>query len=171
MIELERKARMHNHEHVAPPALVYEANLQSATTLLAQSSTPALVYEANSQSATTLLAQSSTHALVYEANSQPATTLLAQSSTTALSNDARNAKASTEIEYSSEVPTFKSTLAMLKTPSVALVLAQGAPSVIPFGITSTFLNDYLAQDKGMTVEVRNPAFLWFSFVYLMDLSA
>jgi hypothetical protein len=59
------------------------------------------------------------------------------------------------VVYESEKATLKSTWTMLKTPTVILILVQGAPSVIPFGITSTFLNDYLAQDKGMAVEVRS----------------
>lgn len=56
--------------------------------------------------------------------------------------------------YPVEEVSFQSTCKLLKTPTVILILVQGAPSVIPFGITSTFLNDYLAQEKGLTVEVR-----------------
>lgn len=56
--------------------------------------------------------------------------------------------------YPLESASIKSTCNLLSTPTVTLLLIQGAPSVLPFGITSTFLNDYLAQDKGLQVEVR-----------------
>jgi MFS family permease len=56
--------------------------------------------------------------------------------------------------YPVESASIKSTCNLLLTPTVILLLIQGAPSVLPFGITSTFLNDYLAQDKGLQVEVR-----------------
>jgi hypothetical protein len=46
---------------------------------------------------------------------------------------------------------------LLSTPSVLLALLQGAPGCIPWGIVNAFLNDFLSQDRGMTVEVRQ----WF----------
>jgi len=54
-----------------------------------------------------------------------------------------------------EKPTLKTTCEMLKTPTLILLLLQGAPSVVPFGIASVFLNDFLAQEKGLTTEVRD----------------
>jgi MFS family permease len=43
---------------------------------------------------------------------------------------------------------------LVSTPSVLLALLQGAPGCIPWGIVNAFLNDFLSQDRGMTVEVR-----------------
>lgn len=67
--------------------------------------------------------------------------------------------------YPVEQVSLKSTCRLLSTPTVILLLIQGAPSVIPFGITSTFLNDYLAQDKGLAVEVRRMELELFLFSY------
>lgn len=66
-----------------------------------------------------------------------------------------------EIVYNTEKPSLKSTCKMLKTPTVFLILIQGAPSVIPFGIASTFLNDYLSQEKGLAVEGATSFLLLF----------
>jgi hypothetical protein len=55
--------------------------------------------------------------------------------------------------YVAEVPSSRTTCNMLRVPSVILLLIQGAPNVIPFGITSVFLNDFLSQDKGLSTEV------------------
>lgn len=43
---------------------------------------------------------------------------------------------------------------LLSTPTVLLALFQGAPGCIPWGIVNTYLNDFLSQDRGMTVQVR-----------------
>lgn len=59
--------------------------------------------------------------------------------------------------YIIEMPSSRTTCNMLRVPSVVLLLVQGAPNVIPFGITSVFLNDYLSQDKGLTTEVSAKA--------------
>jgi hypothetical protein len=42
---------------------------------------------------------------------------------------------------------------LLSTPTVLLALLQGGPGCIPWGILNTYLNDYLAENRGMTVEV------------------
>jgi len=47
------------------------------------------------------------------------------------------------------IQTFHS---LLKTPSVLLCIIQGAPGCIPWGIINTYLNDYLSQDVGLSVE-------------------
>ena len=44
---------------------------------------------------------------------------------------------------------FKS---LLSTPTVILALTQGAPGCIPWGLVNTYLNDFLAEDRGMSVE-------------------
>lgn len=41
---------------------------------------------------------------------------------------------------------------LLTTPTVVLALMQGAPGCVPWGIINTFLNDFLSEDRGMTVE-------------------
>lgn len=56
--------------------------------------------------------------------------------------------------YPVEKPSIRTTLLLIKTPTIILILIQGIPSVIPLGIASTFLNDYLSQEKGLSVEVR-----------------
>lgn len=60
-----------------------------------------------------------------------------------------------------EKPTLKTTCEMLKTPTLILLLLQGAPSVVPFGIASVFLNDFLAQEKGLTTEQATSVLLTF----------
>ena len=49
---------------------------------------------------------------------------------------------------------WRTTKEMITTPTVALVFLGAAPGALPFGFGSVFLNDYLAEDRGMTVEVR-----------------
>ena len=57
------------------------------------------------------------------------------------------------IQYPAEKPSIRSTLNLVQTPTLALILIQGIPSVIPLGMISTFLNDYLSQEKGLSIEV------------------
>lgn len=59
-----------------------------------------------------------------------------------------------ESRYVTEHPSWKNTWKMLCTPTVILVILQGAPNVIPFGIISVYLNDFLSQNKGLTIEVK-----------------
>ena len=40
---------------------------------------------------------------------------------------------------------------LLSTPTLVLTVLQGAPGCVPWGIVNTFLNDYLAVDRGMSV--------------------
>ena len=42
---------------------------------------------------------------------------------------------------------------LLSTPTVVLSLLQGAPGCVPWGIVNSFLNDYLSENRGMSVEV------------------
>lgn len=48
---------------------------------------------------------------------------------------------------------FMSLLSLLSCPTVLLTFLQGAPGCLPWGIVNSFLNDFLAKDRGMTVEV------------------
>jgi predicted MFS family arabinose efflux permease len=41
---------------------------------------------------------------------------------------------------------------LLRTPSVALILIQGVPGCVPWGIFYVYLNDYLSENKGFSVE-------------------
>jgi MFS family permease len=59
-----------------------------------------------------------------------------------------------EQEVVDDKVSWKTTKEMITTPTVALVLLGAAPGALPFGFGSVFLNDYLAEDRGMTVEVR-----------------
>jgi len=54
--------------------------------------------------------------------------------------------------YDSWTIRFRSFLSLMSTPSVLLAMGQGAPGCVPWGIINTYLNDYLAEDRGMTVE-------------------
>jgi hypothetical protein len=49
---------------------------------------------------------------------------------------------------------WKTFLSLLSTPTVVLSLLQGAPGCVPWGIVNTYLNDFLSENRGMTVEVR-----------------
>ena len=48
--------------------------------------------------------------------------------------------------------TFKT---LMKTPTVVFSLLQGAPGCVPWGIVNTYLNDYLSENRNMSVEVCN----------------
>jgi len=52
---------------------------------------------------------------------------------------------------------------LLSTPTVILSLLQGAPGCVPWGIVNAFLNDYLAVDRGMSVEFATFVLLLFGF--------
>ena len=54
-------------------------------------------------------------------------------------------------------------LSLLSTPTVILSLLQGAPGCVPWGIVNTYLNDFLAVDRGMTVEFATFVVLLFGF--------
>ena len=60
-------------------------------------------------------------------------------------------------------PVARALLVLLKTPTVLLALLQGAPGCIPWGIVLTYLNDFLAEDRGMSVEFATFTVLWFGF--------
>jgi MFS family permease len=52
-------------------------------------------------------------------------------------------------------------LHLLSTPTFLLALLQGTPGCVPWGIVNTFLNDFLAVDRGMTVEFATFTVLLF----------
>lgn len=57
---------------------------------------------------------------------------------------------------------FKQTMSQLfRTKSVILLLAQGMPGCIFWGVVNTYLNDYLAEDCGLSVEQATTTLLAF----------
>ena len=50
--------------------------------------------------------------------------------------------------------TFQATCLLFRSKTFFLLLIQGIPGCIPWGIVNSFLTDYLAQEQGMSVEVR-----------------
>jgi Arabinose efflux permease len=50
---------------------------------------------------------------------------------------------------------------LLSCKTVVLTLLQGAPGCIPWGIVNTFLNDYLSEDCGMSVQAATTTVLFF----------
>jgi MFS family permease len=64
---------------------------------------------------------------------------------------------------------LQSTYKLLSTPTVLLSLLQGAPGCIPWGIINVFLNDYLSEDLGFTVETATTTLMLFSLGYAMGL--
>jgi len=50
---------------------------------------------------------------------------------------------------------------LVSTPSVLLFLLQGAPGCVPWGIINTYLNDFLSEDRVMTVEGATATVLCF----------
>lgn len=47
--------------------------------------------------------------------------------------------------------------------TVCLALLQGAPGCVPWGIVNMYLNDFLSEDRGMTVEYATFTVLLFGF--------
>jgi MFS family permease len=54
-------------------------------------------------------------------------------------------------------------LNLLSTPTVLLAIVQGAPGCIPWGVINVFLNDYLSEDRGFSVEMATTILMCFSF--------
>ena len=59
-------------------------------------------------------------------------------------------------------PHVRTMLQLLSTPTVVLALLQGAPGCVPWGILNVFLNDYLSEDKGFSVEMATTTLMIFS---------
>jgi MFS family permease len=64
---------------------------------------------------------------------------------------------------------LRSTYKLLSTPTVLLALLQGAPGCIPWGIINVFLNDYLSENRGFTVETATTTLMLFSLGYALGL--
>ena len=50
---------------------------------------------------------------------------------------------------------------LLRTPTVLLCFLQGGPGCVPWGIVNSFLNDFLAQDRGFSVQTATFTVLIF----------
>lgn len=66
-----------------------------------------------------------------------------------------------EFYRNSILPTAKAMKILLSTPTVVLALMQGAPGCLPWGVVNTYLNDFLAEDRGMSVEFATFTILCF----------
>ena len=64
---------------------------------------------------------------------------------------------------------LNSSIRLLSTKTVALSLVQGAPGCIPWGIINVFLNDYLSEDRGFSVQVATTILMCFSAGYSLGL--
>jgi MFS family permease len=64
---------------------------------------------------------------------------------------------------------LRSTLKLLSTPTVLLSLLQGAPGCVPWGIINVFLNDYLSEDRGFSVQMATTTLMCFSLGYTLGL--
>jgi MFS family permease len=64
---------------------------------------------------------------------------------------------------------MRSTYKLLSTPTVVLSLLQGAPGCIPWGIINVFLNDYLSEDRGFSVETATTTLMLFSLGFAFGL--
>jgi len=62
------------------------------------------------------------------------------------------------------------TLALLRIPTVLLVLLQGAPGCLPWGIVNTYLNDYLSTEKHMSVQTATSVILVFGLGNFIGMS-
>lgn len=67
------------------------------------------------------------------------------------------------LKSSSYAQHLSTTKELLTSKTVLLTLFQGAPGCIPWGIVNTFLNDYLSEDCGMTVQQATIVVLFFGF--------
>jgi MFS family permease len=56
---------------------------------------------------------------------------------------------------------FQTTKELLQSKTVWLTLIQGAPGCVPWGIVNTFLNDYLSEDCGLSVQAATTIILLF----------
>lgn len=65
-----------------------------------------------------------------------------------------------EASYSETIECSK-VLKLLQTPTVLLIFVQGFPGCLPWGMIIVFLNDFLSNDKGMSVEAATAALTCF----------
>lgn len=59
---------------------------------------------------------------------------------------------------------------LLSTKTVLFAIIQGAPGCIPWGILNAFLNDYLSEDRGFSVEMATTTLMCFSGGHVVGLT-
>jgi MFS family permease len=64
---------------------------------------------------------------------------------------------------------LRNTRNLLSTPTLLLALIQGASGCIQWGILNTFLNIFLSQDRGFTVELATTTLMCFSAGHVVGL--
>jgi predicted MFS family arabinose efflux permease len=62
------------------------------------------------------------------------------------------------------------TLSLLRIPTVLLILLQGAPGCIPWGIVNTYLNDYLSTEQHLSIQMATTMLLLFGFGNFLGMS-
>lgn len=65
------------------------------------------------------------------------------------------------VEYSEKIE-WKKVVQLFSTPSVIIIFVQGFPGCIPWGMIFVFLNDYLSEDRGMSVQAATAVITCFS---------
>lgn len=50
---------------------------------------------------------------------------------------------------------------LLSTPTMILAVIQGAPGCVPWGVINVYLNDYLSEDRGFSVEMATTVLMCF----------
>ena len=60
---------------------------------------------------------------------------------------------------------LRSSLSLLSTKTLGLSLLQAAPGCVPWGIVNVFLNDYLSENCGFSVQAATTILMFFSVGY------
>jgi predicted MFS family arabinose efflux permease len=66
--------------------------------------------------------------------------------------------------------TISPSLSLLRIPTVLLLLLQGAPGCIPWGIVNTYLNDYLSTEQHLSIQMATTMLLLFGFGNFVGMS-
>jgi MFS family permease len=65
--------------------------------------------------------------------------------------------------FGAETHRYLGTMAkLLSTPTVVLAIIQGAPGCITWGIINVFLNDFLSENRGFSVQMATTTLMFFS---------
>ena len=88
----------------------------------------------------------------------------------AIGKDRSNSR-STELQVYTERIEWSKVKNLFKTRTVVLVYLQGIPGCVPWGLMFVYMNDYLSQDRGMTVENATIAVTLFGVGSLLGVIA
>lgn len=83
-----------------------------------------------------------------------------KTSTTAAVEEEEEEDMKADADYSEKIE-LKKVLQLFQTPSVVIIFIQGFPGCLPWGMIYTFLNDYLSEDRGLTVQAATAALTCF----------